>query len=129
MDVDGNWLDEAWNDVLIQNADDAVEFFIPDLAADRDRSKGMELLSEDLPNLNADTSKGKRVADICLSMYLSSPSGGGVQRVALVVEQQDRKDPDFARRMYTTFYRASDRLRYPVTSLAIFTHKSWYAGP
>jgi hypothetical protein len=126
MYVEGNWLDEAWNDVLIQNADDAVEFFMPDLAADRDRSRGIEFLSEDLPRLGADTSKGKRIVDICLSIYLS---GGGIQRVALVAEQQHLEDPDFARRMYTTFYRASDRLQYPVTSLAIFTGKSWYAGP
>jgi hypothetical protein len=124
--MDGNWLDEAWNDIIIQNADDAIEFFLPDLAADRDCSKGTELLSEEMPLLDADTSKGKRIVDVCLSVYLS---GGAVQRAALVAEQQHREDLDFARRMYTTFYRASDRLRYPVTSLAIFTGRSWYAGP
>jgi hypothetical protein len=126
VNVEGNWLDEAWNDVLLQCADDAVAFFMPDLAADRDYSKEMEILSEDMPLLEADTNKGGRVVDVCLSVHLL---GGGIQRVALIVEQQHRKDPDFARRMYTTFYRASDRLRYPVTSLAIFTDRSWYAGP
>jgi hypothetical protein len=33
-DVEGNWPDEAWHDILIQNADDAVEFFMPDPAGD-----------------------------------------------------------------------------------------------
>jgi hypothetical protein len=126
MTVEGKWLDEAWNDILIQCADDAVEFFMPDLGANRDYSKGAELMSEDMPLLKADTDKGRRVVDICLSVYLR---GGGVQRVALIAEQQHRKDPDFARRMYTTFYRASDRLQYPVTSLAIFTGSVWSAGP
>jgi hypothetical protein len=124
--MEGNWLDEAWNDILIQCIDDAIAFFLPELAADRDYSKGGELLSEDMPLLKADTNEGKRVVDVCLSLYLI---GGGVHRVALIVEQQHRKDPDFARRMHTTFYRASDRLLYPVTSLAIFTGKNWYAGP
>jgi hypothetical protein len=78
MYVEGNWLDEAWHDILLQNADDAVEFFMPDLAADRDRSKGLEILSEDLPRQDADTSKDKRIVDICLSIHMS---GSGVQRV------------------------------------------------
>jgi hypothetical protein len=30
--LDGNWLDEAWKDMLIQETDGAIEFFMPDLA-------------------------------------------------------------------------------------------------
>jgi hypothetical protein len=124
--LDGNWLDEAWFDMLIQETDDAIEFFMPDLAADRDYTKRAELMSENMPGLEASTNKGGRVADICLSLHLL---GGNIQRVALVIEQQNESDPGFARRIYTEFYRASDRLTYPVTSLAIFTGKSWRAGP
>jgi hypothetical protein len=126
VNVEGNWLDEAWNDILIQCADDAIAFFMPRLAADRDYSKAAELLSEDMPLLKAETNKGKRFVDVCFSVHMS---GGGVQRAALIVEQQHRNDPDFARRVYTTFYRASDRLLYPVTSLAILTGRGWSARP
>jgi hypothetical protein len=125
-DLEGNWLDEAWRDMLIQETDDAIEFFMPHLAADRDYTKKADLVSEDMPSLGADTNRGGRVADLCLSVYLL---GGGIQRVALIVEQQHRSDPEFAHRMYTEFYRASDRLTYPVTSLAIFTGRTWHAGP
>ncbi|MDR1944392.1 MAG: hypothetical protein LBQ19_06175, partial [Synergistaceae bacterium] len=126
MSLDGNWLDEAWKDMLIQETDDAIEFFMPDLAADRDYTKDAELMSEDMPGIEADTNKGGRVADLCLSVHLL---GGGIQRVTLLIEQQHEPYSGFARRMYTEFYRASDRLKYPVASLAIFTGKSWYAGP
>ncbi|MDR1978289.1 MAG: hypothetical protein LBQ42_06115 [Synergistaceae bacterium] len=124
--MDGNWLDEAWKDMLIQEIDDAIEFFMPALAADRDYTKRVELMSEDMPGLAADTDKGGKVADLCLSVYLS---GSGIQRVTLVLEQQHESDSEFARRIYTEFYRASDRLAYPVTSLAIFTGRKWHAGP
>jgi hypothetical protein len=124
--LDGNWLDEAWKDMLIQETDDAIEFFMPGLAADRDYTKRAELMSEDMPGLEADTDKGGRVADMCLSVHLLA---GGIQRVALILEQQHEPDSGFARRIYTEFYRASDRLTYPVTSLAIFTGRKWHAGP
>jgi hypothetical protein len=47
----GNWLDEAWKDMLIQCADDAIEFFMPDLAANRDYTQAVELISDDMPSL------------------------------------------------------------------------------
>ncbi|MDR0647816.1 MAG: hypothetical protein LBF92_00565 [Synergistaceae bacterium] len=47
---------------------------------------------------------------------------GGDQRIAFHIEQQHRDDRHFfAKRMFQSYYRMSDKLQMPVTSLAIFT--------
>ena len=37
-----HWIDRAWKDVINENADDAISFFLPNLAAERDYSKEPE---------------------------------------------------------------------------------------
>jgi hypothetical protein len=112
------WIDRSWRDILTENADDAVLFFMPGLAADRDYGKKPQLVPTELPAIGADSDKGSRNTDVGLSIPLKT---GADQRVAFHIEQQHAKDPDFALRMFQGYYRMSDRLRIPVTSLAIFT--------
>jgi hypothetical protein len=45
----GHWIDAAWKKVLSDGADDAIDFFLPELAKDRDRSKEIDLAGAELP--------------------------------------------------------------------------------
>ena len=112
------WIDRSWRDVLTENVDDAILFFKPDIAADRDYDKKPLLVPTELPTIGGDSDKGMRNTDIGLSIPLKT---GTDQRLAFHVEQQHAYDKDFALRMFQGYYRMSDRLRIPVTSFAIFT--------
>ncbi|GHS95361.1 hypothetical protein AGMMS50276_10660 [Synergistales bacterium] len=115
------WIDQGWKSILIKMPDEAIEFFLPDLAAKRDHSQKILFLRDEHPVINSGTDKDMRVSDACFGIPLLNDK---IQRVALYVEQQHWRDENFenfARRMFEGYYRASDRLRVPVTSLAIFT--------
>ena len=112
------WIDTLWKSVLIEGFDDALLFFMPELAEVRDFSHATELLAEELPVIGAKSDGGMRISDVAFSIPVQ---GGAEQRVAFVIEQQHAHDREFALRMYEGFYRMTDRMRVLVTSLAIFT--------
>ncbi|MDR1482161.1 MAG: hypothetical protein LBI74_06000 [Synergistaceae bacterium] len=113
------WIDRSWKDMITENADDAILFFKPDLAADRDCSRKPFLIPNELPAIDTDSDKGSRNSDVGLSVPLKT---GEDQRIAFHIEQQHRNDKYFfAKRMFQSYYRISDKLQMPVTSLAIFT--------
>ena len=112
------WIDRSWRDVLTENVDDAILFFKPDVAADRDYTKKPFLVPTEFPAIGGDSDKGMRNSDFCLSIPLIT---GMVQRIAFQIEQQHAQVKDFALRLFQEYYRMSDRLQIPVTSLAIFT--------
>jgi hypothetical protein len=113
------WIDRSWKDILTENADDAILFFKPDLAADRDYSRKPFLIPNELPAIDTDSDKGSRNSDVGMSVPLKT---GGDQRIAFHIEQQHRDEKHFfAKRMFQSYYRMSDKLQMPVTSLAIFT--------
>lgn len=114
------WLDVLWKSVLIEGFDDALDFFMPELAAARDVSRATQLENGELLPIGGESDKGMRISDLIFSVPLK---GGPDQRVVFVLEQQHRFDRDFARRMFEEYYRLTDRLHLPVTLLAIFTGK------
>jgi hypothetical protein len=116
--MSGHWIDRSWRDVLTENADDAILFFMPELAADRDYSLKPFLVPNELPAIDTDSDKGSRNSDIGLSVPLKT---GVNQRIAFHIEQQHRFDEHFSKRMFQSYYRMSDKLQMSVTSLAIFT--------
>jgi hypothetical protein len=117
----GHWIDMAWKRVLYDGIDDAIEFFLPGLAKDRDMSREVEILRDEFPAIGADADKGMRVADLCLSVPLK---GGISRKVCLFIESQHEDDKNFALRMFQTFYRMSDSFNENVTALAIFTGRA-----
>jgi hypothetical protein len=112
------WIDRAWKDVLHENADDAISFFIPELAAERDYSKKPQSANPQHPVIGGDSNKGERTSDLCLSFDLKT---GETSRAAFLVEQQHEEDKTLPLRMFQSYYRASDEYAIPVTSLAILT--------
>ena len=112
------WIDTSWREVITKNIDDAILFFMPDIAADRDYSKEPVLLQNELRAIGVSSDKGARYADLALSIPLKT---GVDHRLLLHVEQQHAYDKNFPLRMFQIHYRMSDQLQLPVTSLAIFT--------
>jgi hypothetical protein len=112
------WIDRAWKDVLHENADDAISFFMPELAAERDYSKKPQSGDPQHPAIGGDSNKGERTSDLCLSLPIKT---GGTSRAVFLVEQQHEKDESLPLRMFQSYYRACDEYASPVTSLAIFT--------
>jgi hypothetical protein len=114
----GHWIDAAWKKVLSDGADDAIDFFLPELSRDRDKSKEIELAGGELQGIGADSDIRARIADVCFSVPLIT---GKSCKAGCVVEQQHDDDKDFAGKIFRGFYRLSDRLNDDVTALAIFT--------
>ena len=116
--MSSKWIDKSWRNVLSENLDDAISFFMPDIAADRDYGKAPFLLPPELSAIGGDSDKGMRTVDLAISIPMTT---GPDQRLALHIEQQHAHDRDFPWRMFQGHYRMSDQYRIPVTSLAIFT--------
>jgi hypothetical protein len=117
----GHWIDTAWKKVLSDCADDAIDFFLPELSRDRDKSKEVCLIKGDLPAIGSDSDKGGRIADVCFAVPVIN---GKPCKIGCAVEQQHEDDKDFAKRVFRGFYRLSDYLNDDVTALAIFTGDS-----
>lgn len=114
----GKKIDAMWKEILLTCVDDAILFFLPDLAKARNTSQPIGFTREELPKIEGDSDRGMRIADAAFSVPLK---GGADQRVVFLVEQQHERDANFGRRMFVEYYRMSDRMEVPVTSLAIFT--------
>ena len=117
-EASGNCRDQAWKDVIHENADEAISFFMPTLAAERDYSRKPESANQIHSPIGGDTNKGERTSDLCLSVPLST---GGESRAMFLIEQQHEDYQDLPLRIFQSFYRASDKFQVPVTALAIFT--------
>jgi hypothetical protein len=113
-----SWIDRSWKDVLKENLDDAISFFMPDLAELRDYSMKPGAADPELPAIGGKSNKGKRTPDLCTSLPLKS---GSESRAIFMIEQQHEKDDTLPRRVFQSFYRASDEYALPVTSLVIYT--------
>jgi hypothetical protein len=117
----GHWIDSAWKKVLSDGAEDAIDFFLPELAKDRDRSTEVGLAGGELHAIDSDSDRRARIADVCFSVPLKT---GESCKVGCVVEQQHDDDRRIGEKIFRGFYRLSDRLNDDVTALAIFTGDS-----
>jgi hypothetical protein len=116
-----SWIDRSWKDVIKENLDDAISFFMPGLAKVRDYSAKPGAADPEHPAIGGKSNKGKRISDLCISLPLKS---GAVSRAIFLIEQQHEKDDTLPLRMFQSYYRASDEYAVPVTSLAIYTGKT-----
>jgi hypothetical protein len=114
----GHYIDAAWKQILSDGIDDAIAFFLPSLAKDRDMSREIEKGEGGFPAIASDSDKGMRTTDLCFSVPIM---GGESRKVGLFVEQQHEDDEEFALRVFQTFYRMSDSFKEKITALAIFT--------
>jgi hypothetical protein len=117
------WRDTAWKRAIVDGAGDAIEYFMPDLAAEMDTSKEVTGITDlELPLEGSESDKHSRFSDI----FLNVPFIGGENwNVACFAEQQHEGDGNFGERMFDSYIRLrASRLRGRTTGFAIFTGDS-----
>jgi predicted transposase YdaD len=113
------WRDRIWKKALADGALSAIDYFMPNLAADMDSSKEITAIPGiELPVIGSETDKGMRVSDIFLNVPLR---GGEDRNVAVLLEQQHYDEETFPLRMLEMYVRLREKTRNKTTALAIFT--------
>jgi hypothetical protein len=105
------WRDRAWKKALADGARSAIDYFMPDLAADMDPSMELTAIPGiELPVIGSDseTDKDMRISDIFLNVPLR---GGEDRNIALLVEQQHSDDDTFALKMLELYVRLREKTR------------------
>jgi hypothetical protein len=113
-----HWIDRAWKDIINENADDAISFFMPTLAMERDYTKKPESADPVHETIGGNSDKGSRISDVCLSVPLI---GDYASRAVFLIEEQNANYKILPLRIFQSFYRASDEFQAPVAALGIFT--------
>jgi len=113
------WRDRAWKYILCGDAKSAIEYLMPDLAADMDRTKeissvsGMELFSE-----GSDSDRYMRENDVFYNIPMLDGETGNV---AMFTEQQHDPADDIAERVFQTYIRLREKWRLPTTCIVLYT--------
>jgi hypothetical protein len=117
------WRDIAWKQALVDGAREAIEYFMPDLASDTDKSREITGITWiELPIAGSDSVKGMQVPDVFLNVPVI---GGKDWNVACLAEQQHEHESGFADRMFNSLIRLmASRPDGMVTGFAIYTGDS-----
>ena len=115
--------DILWKGILEDVFDDFLRFLIPSAEIIFDLDKGFEFLDKELeqvfPPENDEYSP--KVIDKLVKVFTRE---GQEDWILVHVEVQGQYQKDFARRMFTYFYRILDKYQKPITAYAIFTQAS-----
>ena len=112
-----------WKGVLEQVFEDLLRFVFPDVDAEFDLQRGVLFLDKELGEMYPEPyqATSTRVVDKLIKVYRRD----GQERWMLIhLEVQGDSGKDFARRMFTYYYRILDRFNQPVTAIAIFTGRN-----
>ena len=110
--------DDLWKDVIEGLFPQFTSFFAPDLAQDVDWERGYEFLDKELHQIAPESAESTRYVDRLVRVFLRD---GGERWVLVHVEVQGYRDPDFAQRMFTCFYRLRDKFGKDIVSLVVFS--------
>lgn len=113
--------DELWKAAIEEFFVDFLAFFYPELLPKIDFSQEFDFLDKDLPKLFPKAEEIDRKADRIVKIPLVN---GKIQWLIIHVEVQGYKDPNFARRMFTYYYRLADRFDVPIATLVIYSDKN-----
>jgi len=112
--------DILWKGILEDVFDDFLRFFDPEAEQFYNLNKKFEFLDKELaqvfPPENDEYSP--KVVDKLVKVFTRE---GNEEWVLVHVEVQGQYQQDFARRMFTYFYRILDKYQKPITAYAIFT--------
>jgi predicted transposase/invertase (TIGR01784 family) len=116
-----HWIDRNWKDIIKKNPDDAISYFMPELAAERDYSREPRFAGTEYPAIGGKSDKDATNPDLCMAVPLKT---GHTPRALFLIEQQHEEDESLPSRIFKSWYRASDEHQIPVTSLAIYTGRA-----
>lgn len=112
--------DIIWKAVLEEVFEDLLRFIYPEADQVFDLTQPVDFLDKELSELypEPEETNDNRFVDKLVRVRLR---GGGRQWILCHVEVQKKNEKDFARRMFTYFYRVHDRYNCPITAIAIAT--------
>lgn len=113
-----NRQDELWKAIIEEFFIEFLELFYPTLLPKIDFTQNFDFLDKDLPKLFPEAIEIDRKADRIVKVPLKN---GEIQWIIIHVEVQGYKDANFARRMFTYYYRLADRFDVPITTLVIYS--------
>ena len=95
-----------------------MQFFFPEIHRVIDFSKGYQFLDKEFRQISKASKSGKRIVDKLVKVYLKD---GAEKWLLIHIEIQGQQKKDFARRMFTYYYRIFDKYQKDVLSLALLT--------
>lgn len=112
--------DILWKGLIEEIFPYFIPFFLPQYAHLFDLSKPVEFLDKELQQLfpQDEDIRHPKFVDKLVKVFTIK---GTEQWVLIHIEVQGQRDEDFAKRMYTYFYRILDRYGVAVTAIALFT--------
>jgi predicted transposase YdaD len=119
--MDNDDYDTPWKEVVTHHFPEFMAFYFPSAHAAIEWSRPHAFLDQEFAALTRDAELGKRLLDKLVSVHLVD---GGQQWVLVHLEVQGWHDRDFAERIFVYNYRAYDRYRRAVASLALLTDDS-----
>ncbi len=108
--------DAPWKEAISNYFQPFLAFFFPDIHARIDWQQPYRSLDRELQELVSESETGDRLPDKLFEVKLLD---GQSAWILIHVEVQSQYDRDFAERIYVYNYRAFDRYRQPVVSVAI----------
>src|SRR3978361_1790391 len=111
--------DTLWKGILENVFDDFLRFFFDDADTLFDMEKGFQFLDKELEQLfPEEEGESPKFVDKLVKVFTKA---GKEEWLLVHIEVQGYDDKDFARRMFTYFYRILDKYEKPITAIAIFT--------
>lgn len=111
--------DTLWKGILENVYEDFLRFFFKDADKLFDIEKGFQFLDKELEQLfPADDLESPKFVDKLVKVFTKN---GADEWILVHIEVQGYDDSDFAKRMFTYFYRILDKYGKPITAVAIFT--------
>jgi hypothetical protein len=108
--------DSPWKDALETFLPNCLALFFPIAYEAIDWTKPYTFLDQELRQIELDAERGRQVVDKLVPVFRLD---GDEAWVLVHIEVQSQPDPDFAKRMFTYYYRLLDRFDRLVVSLAI----------
>lgn len=108
--------DSPWKGALETYLEDFFALFLPSVHAEIDWSRKPVFLDTELQQVVRDAELGRRLADKLVQVWRRDGSDAWV---LIHIEVQSSEEANFARRVFTYYYRLVDRYDRPVMSLAV----------
>ncbi|TAM95440.1 MAG: hypothetical protein EPN39_15110 [Chitinophagaceae bacterium] len=112
--------DTLWKGILENLFDDFLRFFFPDADKLFDMKKGFQFLDKELEQLfpASENMQDSKFVDKLVKVFTKA---GKEEWLLIHIEIQGYHDKDFGKRLFTYWYRITDKYGKPVTTIAIFT--------
>ena len=116
MSVGPDDYDSPWKEAIEMFLPDCLAFFFPRAYDAIDWSRGHKFLDQELHQVQREAERGRQIVDKLVQVFRTD---GTDSWVLVHIEIQSQPDVDFAKRVFTYYYRLLDRFDHPVVSLAI----------